>query len=38
MVHVATCIEEGIGTIISPDRAFDAVAEIERLDPFEAAA
>lgn len=33
LVHVATCIHEGIGEIISPDRAFDAVAEVRRIDP-----
>ena len=38
LVHVATCLEEGIDTIISPDRGFDEVAEIKRLDPVEAAA
>lgn len=37
LVHVATCIEEGIDTIVSPDRGFDHVAEIRRLDPVEAA-
>ena len=38
LVHVATCIEEGIATIISPDRAFDEVTEIRRLDPVTAVA
>lgn len=38
LVHVATCIEEGIDTIVSPDRGFDAVTEIQRLDPLDAAA
>lgn len=38
LVHVATCLEGGLDTIISPDRGFDAVNEIKRLDPFEAAA
>jgi predicted nucleic acid-binding protein len=33
VVHVATCIHEGITDIISPDRAFDQVAEIRRIDP-----
>lgn len=33
LVHVATCLEEGIGEIISPDRGFDTVAGIRRLDP-----
>ena len=35
LVHVATCIHEGIGEIISPDRAFDQVHEIRRIDPAE---
>jgi predicted nucleic acid-binding protein len=38
LVHVATCVEAGITTIISPDRGFDLVSEIKRLDPCEAAA
>ena len=33
LVHVATCLEEGIETIVSPDRGFDDVREIRRLDP-----
>ena len=37
LVHVATCIEEGIEVIISPDRGFDVVTEVRRLDPVEAA-
>jgi predicted nucleic acid-binding protein len=35
LVHVATCIHEGIAEIISPDRAFDVVAELRRIDPSE---
>ena len=38
LVHVATCVHEGITEIVSPDRAFDQVAEIRRLDPVELAA
>jgi len=38
LVHVATCIHEGITEIISPDRASDAVAELRRIDPSEFAA
>jgi predicted nucleic acid-binding protein len=34
LVHVATCIHEGIPTIVSPDRAFDQVAEVRRIDPL----
>jgi len=33
LIHVATCIHEGIGEIISPDRAFDDVREVRRIDP-----
>ena len=33
LVHVATCIHEGITDIISPDRGFDLVAEVRRIDP-----
>ena len=38
LVHVATCVHESITEIVSPDRAFDQVAEIRRLDPAELAA
>jgi predicted nucleic acid-binding protein len=38
VVHVATCLEEGISEIVSPDRGFDSVPGIRRLDPVEAAA
>lgn len=34
LVHVATCIHEGITEIVSADRAFDGVAEVRRLDPL----
>jgi len=33
LVHLATCLEEGIADIVSPDRGFDSVAGIRRLDP-----
>jgi hypothetical protein len=33
LVHVATCVEEGIAEIVTPDRSFDVVAEIRRIDP-----
>jgi len=33
LVHVATCIHEGIGEILTPDRGFDQVVEIRRIDP-----
>lgn len=35
LVHVATCVHEGIADIISPDRGFDLVAEVRRIDPGE---
>lgn len=38
LVHVATCIHEGITDIISTDRAFDSVREIRRIAPEEFAA
>jgi hypothetical protein len=37
-IHVATCLHEGIVEIVSPDRAFDAVAGLRRVDPVELAA
>lgn len=33
LLHVATCLQEGIVEIVSPDRGFDRVAEIRRIDP-----
>lgn len=33
LVHVATCVYEGITAIISPDKGFDQVTEIRRVDP-----
>jgi hypothetical protein len=38
LVHVATCLEAGIGSIVSPDRGFDAVTEIRRIDIADGAA
>ena len=35
LVHVATCIVEGIDTIITPDAGFDQVTEVRRVDPRE---
>jgi hypothetical protein len=35
LIHVATCIHEGIDTIVTTDAAFDAVREIHRIDPRE---
>lgn len=37
LVHVATCLQEGIRDIVSPDRGFDTVPGIRRLDPANAA-
>ena len=37
LVHVATCLDAGIGMIVSPDRGFDSVAELERIDISDAA-
>ena len=37
LVHAATCIHEGITDIVSPDRAFDVVAELRRIDPADLA-
>jgi uncharacterized protein len=34
VVHVATCVHEGITQIISADKEFDQVAELKRLDPL----
>ena len=36
LVHVATCLEEGIGAIVSPDRGFDSVSGLARVDPDDA--
>jgi uncharacterized protein len=36
LVHVATCFENQIDVIVSPDRGFDAVAGIRRIDPADA--
>ena len=38
LIHVATCIHEGIADILSTDRGFDAVREIRRIPPEEFAA
>lgn len=36
LVHVATCLEEGIGVMLSPDRGLDAVRELRRIGPDDA--
>lgn len=33
IVHVATCLEQGIDTIVSPDTHFDDISEITRIEP-----
>ncbi|MGH3443048.1 MAG: type II toxin-antitoxin system VapC family toxin [Nitriliruptorales bacterium] len=33
LVHVATCLEEGIDTIVSPDRGLEEVDVVQRIDP-----
>jgi uncharacterized protein len=33
LVHVATCREVGITVLVSPDRGFDDVAGLQRVDP-----
>lgn len=38
LIHVATCLEERIDAIISPDRGFDKVAELRRIDPADTTA
>lgn len=37
-LHAATALNRDIGAIVSPDKAFDAVHGLERLEPAEAAA
>lgn len=37
-LHAATAIERGVFAIVSPDRAFDDVSGLERLDPARAEA
>ena len=34
-IHVATCLENGIDTIVSADAGFDGVAGIRRVDPLD---
>lgn len=36
LVHVATCLQEGITDIVSPERGFDMVTGIRRIDPANA--
>ncbi len=35
-VHAATALRRGISVIVSPDRDFDGVSGLERLDPHDA--
>jgi predicted nucleic acid-binding protein len=37
-VHVATCLANGIDTIVSADRAFDTVEHLRRVDPLDTSA
>jgi predicted nucleic acid-binding protein len=37
-VHVATCLANGIDTILSADRGFDSVDRLRRVDPLDQAA
>lgn len=37
-LHAATAVNRGIPVIVSPDRAFDDVPDLQRLDPMDAAA
>ena len=37
LLHVATCLEERIGTIVTPDRDFDGISELRRADPADPA-
>jgi predicted nucleic acid-binding protein len=37
-VHVATCLANGVDTILSADRAFDTVEQLRRIDPLDALA
>ncbi|MGH3914479.1 MAG: hypothetical protein ACRDTC_13900 [Pseudonocardiaceae bacterium] len=38
VLHAATAINRGIPTIVSPEKAFDDVPPLERLDPGQATA
>lgn len=37
-IHAATALNQGIDAIVSPDRAFDAIAGLDRIDPTDAPA
>lgn len=37
-IHAATCMSNGIGTILSADRGFDEVNGLRRVDPLDSAA
>ena len=34
LIHVATCIHEGITDIVTSDKAFESVDEVNRIDPL----
>lgn len=38
LVHVATCLEEGLRFLVSPDAGFDTVTEVVRIAPDDEAA
>ena len=38
VLHAATALNRGIPVVISPDKAFDDVPQLERLDPMQAVA
>lgn len=38
VLHAATALNRGIPTIVSPDKAFDDLPQLERFDPVQAAA
>jgi uncharacterized protein len=38
VIHVATCVHEGINAILSTDRGFDGVREVRRIAPEDFAA
>lgn len=38
LLHLATCLEEGIEAIVTPDLDFDRIPELRRIDPTDVAA
>lgn len=37
LLHLATCLEEGIEAIVTPDLGFDRIPELQRIDPTDVA-